>query len=253
MKIPALLGVAISAGVASGFAPAVPSAAFVRPATSLAAECTLDGETIRGPITPLGNFVLVQEKDALTATEGGILLPDQSTERTCEGEVLAAGPGKLHPHTGVRIHNPVKPGMSVLYGEFAGTSMVYNDEQTQMIRDDDIILYYEGVQANKASVVPCRDYVLVKIEEEKLETASGIVVAAAVTKDQNPCEGTVFKVGEGRMCATGEFTPSPVAVGDRVKFKDYAGNDVTIEGEEYSAVRMVDVLCSIPELAEAEA
>jgi len=246
---PTLLGIALSAGVATGFIPATPSNAFGRLA-ALRAEYILDGETIRGPITPLGNFVLVREKDALTATEGGILLPDQSKERTCEGEVLAAGPGKLHPHTGVRIHNPVKAGMSVLYGEFAGTSMVYNEEQTQMIRDDDVILFYEGVQANKANVAPCRDYVLVKLEEEKLETASGIVVAASVTKDQARCEGIVFKVGEGRMCATGEFTPSPVEVGDRVKFKDYAGNDITIEGEPYSAVRMVDLLCSIPESEE---
>lgn len=41
------------------------------------AAITLDGETIRGPITPLGNYVLVKTKDALSATDGGILLPDQ--------------------------------------------------------------------------------------------------------------------------------------------------------------------------------
>ena len=40
-------------------------------------QCTLDGQKIRGPITPLGNFVLVKTKDSLDATEGGILLPDQ--------------------------------------------------------------------------------------------------------------------------------------------------------------------------------
>ena len=45
--------------------------------TQLAGEITLDGETIRGPITPLGNFVLVATKDTLSATSGGILLPDQ--------------------------------------------------------------------------------------------------------------------------------------------------------------------------------
>ena len=38
---------------------------------------TLDGQEIRGPITPLGNFVLVETKDTLEATGGGILLPDQ--------------------------------------------------------------------------------------------------------------------------------------------------------------------------------
>lgn len=38
---------------------------------------TLDGQDIRGEITPLGNFVLVRTKDTLAATGGGILLPDQ--------------------------------------------------------------------------------------------------------------------------------------------------------------------------------
>ena len=171
----------------------------------------------------------------------------QTKKKSCEGEVIAAGPGKLHPHSGVRIHNPVKEGMSVLFGEFAGTAMVYNDEQVQMIRDDDVMMYYKGAQMTKDNVTPCRDYVLVKIEEEKLETASGIVVAQSVTKDQVPCEGVVFKVGEGRMCSTGEFTPSPCKVGDRVKFKDYAGNEVKIQEEVYSLTRMVDILCVIEE------
>ena len=64
-------------------------------------SCTLDGKKIRGPITPLGNFILVRTKDTLSATDGGILLPDQAKECATEGKVVAAGPGKLHPHTGV--------------------------------------------------------------------------------------------------------------------------------------------------------
>ncbi len=36
---------------------------------------------------------------------------------------------------------------------------------------------------------------------------SGVMIAASVTKEDLPCVGrTVFKVGEGRMCSTGEFT-----------------------------------------------
>jgi len=45
--------------------------------SELKAAMTLDGQTIRGPITPLGNFVLVRSKESLSATEGGILLPEQ--------------------------------------------------------------------------------------------------------------------------------------------------------------------------------
>mmetsp|Transcript_41549 Transcript_41549/g.62982 ORF Transcript_41549/g.62982 Transcript_41549/m.62982 type:complete len:119 (-) Transcript_41549:93-449(-) len=115
----------------------------------------------------------------------------------------------------------------------------------QMIRDDDIMLYYDGVSMTRDNVVPVRDYVLVELEEQKLTTSSGIVVASAVTKDLEPCEGIVVKVGEGRMTSSGEFSEAPVKVGERVKFKDYAGNDVKIAEKKYSLVRMVDILCSV--------
>lgn len=95
------------------------------------------------------------------------------------------------------------------------------------------------------NVVPCRDYVLVELIRSKAETASGIVVAGSVMADYEPCEGAVVKVGEGRMTSNGEFSNSPVKVGDRVKFRDYAGNGVKIEGVEHSLVRMVDILCGL--------
>ena len=53
------------------------STSALRQSAPAATEFTLDGETIRGPMKPLGNYVLVKTKDALSATDGGILLPDQ--------------------------------------------------------------------------------------------------------------------------------------------------------------------------------
>ncbi|EEC43686.1 predicted protein, partial [Phaeodactylum tricornutum CCAP 1055/1] len=90
-------------------------------------------------LTPLGNLVLVRVKDTLTATGGGILLPDQSKERPTEGVVVEAGPGKIHPLTGVRIENPIKPGVSVLYGKFDGRPLEYQGDECQVIRDDDVL------------------------------------------------------------------------------------------------------------------
>ena len=124
--------------------------------------------------------------------------------------------------------------------------MNYNEEPVTMIRDDDVLLYYRGVRMTLANVIPCRDYVLVAIEKQKTETSSGIVVAETVMREYNACEGTVARVGEGRMTSTGEFSPPPCEEGDFVKFKDYAGNEVKIEGKEYSLVRMVDILTVIP-------
>jgi chaperonin GroES len=82
--------------------------------SSVKSTITLDGQEIRQPITAINNIVIVKVKDALSATGGGILLPDQSKQRPTEGLVIKAGPGKWHPFTGVRITNPVQEGMSVV-------------------------------------------------------------------------------------------------------------------------------------------
>ena len=82
--------------------------------TTASAEPTLDGFPIRQEISAVSNILVVKVKETLTATSGGILLPDQSQERPTEGLVVAAGPGKVHPMTGVRITNPIEAGMSVL-------------------------------------------------------------------------------------------------------------------------------------------
>jgi len=212
---------------------------------SLRESHTLDGEEIRGPITPLGNFILVSPKEVVSATQGGILLPDESQERPSEGEVIAAGPGKIHPHTGVRITNPVTTGMIVVYGRYDGSALNYDDEKMQMIRDDDVLLFYSGTKVTVENATPCRDYVLIKLEEEDLKTESGIVISN-VSKEDIRCVGEVVKVGEGRMSSTGELTASPVSIGDKAKFKDYAGNEVTIDGQDFALVRMADILSIQP-------
>ena len=84
------------------------------PSSSVPSSITLDGLEIRQPIAAVNNIVIVKVKDALSATGGGILLPDQSKQRPTEGLVVKAGPGKLHPFTGVRITNPIQEGMSVV-------------------------------------------------------------------------------------------------------------------------------------------
>jgi len=83
---------------------------------ALAEEQTFDGVALRDgrPLETTGNVLLVKLKDTLTATQGGILLPDQAKEKPTEGVVVAAGPGRVHPHTAVRMDHPIRPGLSVL-------------------------------------------------------------------------------------------------------------------------------------------
>ena len=75
-KLSNILLAALTASSVTAFAPVLNNQN--RNKIGLDAEpITLDGQEIRGDITPLGNFVLVRTKDTLAATGGGILLPDQ--------------------------------------------------------------------------------------------------------------------------------------------------------------------------------
>ena len=118
-----------------------------------------------------------------------------------------------------------------------------------MVRDDNVLLAYEGITMRLENILCVRDYVLIELEQSQgnVATSSGVVIAAQVLADSVPCTGRVVRIGPGRATATGEFAPSPVQPGDFVKFKDYAGNDVLIEGKPYSVVKMVDILCTLNE------
>ena len=67
-------------------------------------------------------------------------------------------------------------------------------------------------------------------------------MAASSSKQSKPSTGSVVKVGPGKMAGDGALLPMNVAIGERVKFMDFAGNNVEIDGEEYSVVKMEEVL-----------
>lgn len=58
---------------------------------------------------------------------------------------MATGTGRVHPDTGVNIPVPVEIGESVLYGKFDGTAIKYNGDDHALIRDDDILFKFAGV------------------------------------------------------------------------------------------------------------
>ena len=138
---------------------------------------------------------------------------------------------------------PVSPGEHVVYGKYDGTEIDYNGEKHALIRDEDILVKWSGEKLTNGNAEVVSDNVLVRVTDSKDgETASGLVIAATVAKGSKPSTGEVVKVGPGRMASNGEIMKVDISEGDMVKFRDFAGNEVMIEGEEYSVVRMPDIL-----------
>ena len=79
---------------------------------------------------------------------------------------------------------------------------------------------------------PLGDKVVVQLVEAEEKTASGIYLPDSAKK--KPTEGKVISVGEGRTLDSGEKNKLSVKVGDRVLFSKYGGNEVTVDGEDFT-------------------
>jgi chaperonin GroES len=86
----------------------------------------------------LADRVVVKPIVKEEVTKGGIVLPDTAKEKPQEGEIVAAGPGKLGDD-GKRVEMEVKKGDRVIYAKYAGTEWKYNDEEYLILRESDIL------------------------------------------------------------------------------------------------------------------
>lgn len=92
-------------------------------------------------VKPLADRVLVRPVDREEKTQSGILLPDTAKEKPQEGEIVAAGPGRIED--GKRIELEVKVGDRVIYSKYAGTEVKVDDQELLILRESDILAIVE--------------------------------------------------------------------------------------------------------------
>jgi chaperonin GroES len=96
-------------------------------------------------LRPLGDRVVVQPMAREEMTSSGIVLPDTANkEKPQEGEIIAAGPGRLNEDGDGREPMDVKVGDKVLYAKYAGTEFKIDDEELLIISQKDILAVVEG-------------------------------------------------------------------------------------------------------------
>ena len=90
-------------------------------------------------LKPLGDRVVIRVLEQEEKTVGGIYLPDTAKEKPCEGEIIAAGPGKLQEKDGSRVALDVKAGDKVIFSKYAGTEVKYEGEKYLIVSERDIL------------------------------------------------------------------------------------------------------------------
>jgi chaperonin GroES len=79
-------------------------------------------------IQPVGDRLVIRQSTAAQMSAGGIYIPDNAKEKPAEGEVIAAGLGRMSSD-GTLMPMTVRTGDVVLFNRYAGqTVKVDNDE-----------------------------------------------------------------------------------------------------------------------------
>jgi len=93
------------------------------------------------------------------------------------------------------------------------------------------------------NVVPLNDKIVVKRLEAEEKTAGGIVLPDSAK--EKPRQGKVVSVGDGKLLESGKRAAFQVKEGDRVLFTSYAGNEVTVDGQELLIMSEDDILAIV--------
>jgi chaperonin GroES len=89
-------------------------------------------------LEPLADRLVVKPMPREEVTKSGIVLPDTAKEKPQEGEVLAAGPGRM-TEDGKRIAMDVEVGDIVLYAKYGGTEIKLDGEELMILREADVL------------------------------------------------------------------------------------------------------------------
>lgn len=196
---------------------------------------TLNGHEIFSPYTPTSNNLLVQLH---TEPKTSIIVPNQA--KPTQGIVLASGPGRVDPLTAERIPS-IQKGTSVIFGRFNGVPVIYNEQDCVVLSYDDVLASWEGKQRLSLDTLSLpKDHVLIELDPDcESLTTSGLVVPT--TQRDSTVTGTVVNMGAAAEAATS------INIGDRVKFRDYGGNDIRMDDSDkkYSVVKMANMLCTM--------
>ena len=85
---------------------------------------------------------------------------------------------------------------------------------------------------------PTADNVILKATEAEETTASGLILSTA--NNEKPVMSEVVAVGEGT-----KDVKMSVKAGDKVIVGKFAGTEVKLDGEEYTIVKMADILAVV--------
>lgn len=92
-------------------------------------------------LVPLGDRVVLKQLVAEETTKSGIFLTGENKEKRQQAEVIAVGPGGVVD--GKEVKMEVKVGDKVIYTQYTGTNVKFEDVEYIIVRQSDILAVIE--------------------------------------------------------------------------------------------------------------
>jgi chaperonin GroES len=89
-------------------------------------------------LVPLGDRIVIKPVVQEEVLASGIVIPDTAKEKPQQGEVVAAGPGRLDEN-GKRIPMEVRVGDRVLYAKYTGQEVKIEQEEYIVLSEKDVL------------------------------------------------------------------------------------------------------------------
>ena len=87
---------------------------------------------------PLHDRVLVRGVTQEEKSAGGIIIPETAQEKPQEGEIVAAGSGRISEDGAVHALD-VKAGDKILFGKWSGTEVKIDGEELLIMKESDVL------------------------------------------------------------------------------------------------------------------
>jgi len=102
----------------------------------------LDGDPNK--MRPVGNQIIVKLDPLPEKSEGGLWLAVDSRDHEHHtGTVIAVGPGKVAPKTGIRCPMELKTGDKVLLGRYVGANFTFEGDVYRIMPEEQIYCVVE--------------------------------------------------------------------------------------------------------------
>jgi chaperonin GroES len=89
-------------------------------------------------LVPLADKLVIKPVVQEEVLASGIVIPDTAKEKPMQGEIVAAGPGRLDDD-GKRIPMDVKVGDRVLYAKYSGQEVKIDQEEYIVLSEKDVL------------------------------------------------------------------------------------------------------------------